>query len=61
MEGDYIMKKEWINPTVEMLDLKETAFGPLNPSIPDSDKTAVIVDGELVGWRQDFGEGKASE
>lgn len=55
------MKKDWKNPELEMIDLKETAFGPLNPENPDSDKTAIIVDGKLVGWRQDFGEGTVSE
>ena len=36
------MKESWVRPDMEVLDVKETAFGPQNPKMPDSDKTAVI-------------------
>ena len=51
------MKESWVRPDMEVLDVKETAFGPQNPKMPDSDKTAVIgPNGEVIGWEQSYGE-----
>lgn len=54
------MKKVWNAPVVEELSLQETAFGPQNPNVPDSDKTAVVEDGVIKGWKQEFGKVEAS-
>ena len=55
------MKESWVRPDMEVLDVKETAFGPQNPKMPDSDKTAVIgPNGEVIGWEQSYGENNTS-
>ena len=55
------MRKTWIIPDVDVLDVKETAFGVMNPNNPDSEKTAVTDDqGTILGWKPDFGEAAAS-
>lgn len=52
------MKKEWNEATVVEVEISSTAFGPVAPENPDSDKTAVYGDdGKLIGWKQKFGEG----
>ena len=55
------MKESWVRPDMEVLDVKETAFGPQNPKMPDSDKTAVIgPNGEVIGGEQSYGENNTS-
>ena len=55
------MRKTWIIPDVDVLDVKETAFGVMNPNNTDSEKTAVTDDqGNILGWKQEFGEAAAS-
>ena len=55
------MRKTWIIPDVDVMDVKETAFGVMNPNNPDSEKTAVTDDqGNILGWKQEFGEAAAS-
>lgn len=50
------MKKDWTMPVVETVDLSETGFGPSNPDLADSEKTAVQKHGKS-GWIQEYGEG----
>ena len=40
------MKKEWLAPEFETLEMKETAFGLSDPNIPDSEKTQVELNGK---------------
>lgn len=54
------MKKTWINPEVATLDVKETAFGPYQPDVPDSEKTQITKPNGDVGYVQDFGAQVAS-
>ena len=51
--------KTWKEAAIEELDVKETAFGVINPENPDSEKTQITIDGK-EGWQQLFGEGEAS-
>lgn len=54
------MKRTWNTPELAELDVKATAFGPKNPSNPDSEKTQVTIDG-VKGWEQKFGEADSSK
>lgn len=53
------MKKEWLAPEFETLEMKETAFGLSDPYIPDSEKTQVELNGKW-GYQQLYGEDNAS-
>lgn len=53
------MKKIWSNAEIEMVELKDTAFGLIDPDKPDSDKTQVEIDGKW-GYQQLYGEGELS-
>jgi hypothetical protein len=60
VDGGIKMKKEWMNPEVETLDVKDTAFGPYQPDAPDSEKTQITKPDGTKGWEQLFGDPKAS-
>lgn len=54
------MKKTWNEATLEEVNVKDTAFGPYNSEIPDSEKTQITKPNGQKGWIQEFGEGNAS-
>lgn len=53
------MKNTWNAPDLEVLDMKETAFGPMNPTKEDSEKTQITING-VTGWQTTYGEASAS-
>lgn len=46
--------KNWQNAEIEVLDVKNTAFGVLYPDLPDSEKEQVERR-DTEGWVQRFG------
>lgn len=49
--------KTWNNAEIEVLDVKNTAYGTMNPEVPDGEKVAVVdSDGNLLGYKQGWGE-----
>lgn len=60
IEKEILIMKKWEEATIEAMEITETAFGPYNNNIPDSDKTQITKPDGSTGWVQEFGNGIAS-
>ena len=49
--------KKFESAEIVELNVNETAFGPYNNEVPDSEKTTVTdANGNVLGYKQQFGE-----
>ena len=57
-ERGAIIMKRWEAVAIEVVELKNTEFGPCEPECPDSEKTQIVKPDGTVGWVQEFGKGE---
>ena len=48
--------KKFVEPEIIEVEIKDTAFGPISPDVPDSEKFAVKDENDnIIGWKKQFG------